>query len=456
MDQFIRKNKENIFVLFLFFVISVIVFFPSILGEPFWDDWIFIFVRQRYQFNSASPLVFFPGGEYAKAWPIFYSCLWFMVKLFHDKYFLYHLTSIALHALNSFLFYQLIKKVRLNYSLLLGLLYLVHPAHLYTVSWIIQIKTLLAIFFFLLCLHLLLWEKVKHHWAKIISAILFYFMSIFSKATTVGFIIPIFFSYRYFKNYIAKKTFLTLVILPIIILAAWATLSTAWNFKINNEIINSSDEKILYESEKAYLPNPAERVLTTTKVFSQYYLFNFLPFDGDQLYQDRVILRNSSLEFAMIFSTLFATLFLIRFLYLNHFFLFSTFLFYLATIIPFCGMIYIPIFDSSNFIPYWLSIPLLGLIPLLSLIKSKNILIGIILFWSGVTHFQTYNFVHAEKIFIKSIAKNPDSLSASVALIEHYIFTKKCDKAEESYQNFIQSTNFDLTKIKLKLKECRR
>lgn len=454
MGHIFKNLKENLFFFFLFLVVVLIVYFPTILGEPFWDDWIFIFVRQRYQFGSSSPLVFFPGGEFPKAWPVFYSFLWLLIKLFKDQYLFYHLTSILLHSLNGFLFYSFLKRIKFKHSLLLSFAYLVHPAHLYTVAWIIQIKTLLAIFFFLISLNILITKSIRHHWQKLFISIVFFAASIFSKATTVGFIFPLIFSYRYFKSIISQRLYLTLIIAPIVILATWATFTTAWNFKINNDVINSSDEKILYESEKLYLPDIAERVLTTSKVFFQYLKFNLYPFDSAQLYQERVVINNSSLEFLTIISTVCLFSYMLYFLYRENHFLFLALTFYTATLLPFCGMIYIPIFDSSNFIPYWLSIPLLGLIPLFSYFNSKKFLILVFIFWSAVTHFQSYNFIKTDEIFIKSIEKNPDSMSASVALIEHYIFTKRCEKANDSYRKFIQATNIDLSKIKQKLKEC--
>ena len=119
-------------------------------------------------------------------------------------------------------------------------------------------------------------------------------------------------------------------------------------------------------------------------------------------------------------------------------------------------MFYIPIFSLSNFIPYWLSIPFLGLLPLIShFISSRKILIVIVMIFAAITHWQAYEFINVEDIFIESLKKAPEKRDFQIALIEHYTFTGQCLKAKAMYKEFKENDYSAIYCLDVKTNNCK-
>jgi hypothetical protein len=173
----------------------------------------------------------------------------------------------------------------------------------------------------------------------------------------------------------------------------------------------------------------AERILFTFKNLIRYVEFLFLPFDNN-LFSLSTKVSFTSFEFIQIFTVLLILFYFARKLYCEkQYMVLIGFVFFLITILPFCGFFIIPIFSYTNFIPYWLSIPMIGLLPVIDyLIDSKKILILLVSAFICITHIQSYKFYHTENIFLESIKKLPNPLF-QVALVEHYVFTGDCQKA---------------------------
>ena len=222
----ILADLRKYFLYILLFVsMSFIVFFPTIFSTPLWDDWAFIF--HNYVMNSTtSPFVYLFGNE-IRAWPIFHTVLWMMLKTFKNHYVYYHVASITLHGLNGFLTWYLLRKFNFKNSLWLALLFIVHPLQLFTVAWIIQVKTLLSIFFLLLSVIKLERFYSSSNFLSYLLAILFFALSVFSKSTTALFTVfllclPVFIKSKF------SLTRLLVFYLPFVFLSYFSVVQTAW------------------------------------------------------------------------------------------------------------------------------------------------------------------------------------------------------------------------------------
>lgn len=456
--RFIDKNssKNIAFLLLLTFIaLCVVLYFPIIKAEPFWDDWIFIFVRQRHIFDTSNPINFIKSNLETRSWPVFYSFLWILIKIFKDHYFLYHLTSIGLHAINCFSIYFLFKKLNFKFPFLLSLIYLAHPANLYTVSWIIQIKTLLSIFFILLSSHCLISFHQSKKYIYFIGVILFYLVSVFSKATTVGFVFVLA-AYTYFNRRSFSKIFISIAMFISITISVVATFQTAKFYKIDINQSITRDEEIIKNENSRYLPSYTERFAVSLKNLNRYTSFLFYPEKSQSLFQVPTKLLDNRLDIIgfLFFFTIYLSLFYYCFIkkQFNHLY---SLIFYFSTLIPFTGIIFIPIFISSNFIPYWLSIPLIGFIPFLTLfLTNQKALYTLVTLIFIYTHSQTYLLSSPENIFLDSINNSPKNFTYPVALIEHYIFTGQCEKARRSYINYSSYLNTKLEYIEIKIFKC--
>lgn len=272
-----NKNK-TILYLIVFILFSLIIFAPSLLGDPFWDDWVFIFNSYTHKQFLGSPLNFFPGGSEPKAWPVFYTILWAMIKLFKANYFLYHLSNIITHAINGFLVWKIFERLRIRNAFLVALLFICHPLQLFTVSWIIQLKTIFSIFFLLVSIWFLIdfYKQDKIHYYFL--ALFFFVVSLLTKSTTVAFGAVIIFSYPIFKKKLSFKRFFVLFIMPFLILSIVSTVRTAWNYNVkdylNRESFKSGEVAEINNSELIYSHNNLDNLIKPGEV--PYYKTNFV------------------------------------------------------------------------------------------------------------------------------------------------------------------------------------
>ncbi|HOY31750.1 MAG TPA: tetratricopeptide repeat protein [Bacteroidales bacterium] len=112
----------------------------------------------------------------------------FEYKLFGTNPLPYHLLNILLHLLNTWLVYHVTLKLSTNKitSLLVSVLFAVHPMHVESVAWISERKDVLYSLFYLLSLltylrYIETGYKKKHYSA----ALLFFILSLLSKPTAV-------------------------------------------------------------------------------------------------------------------------------------------------------------------------------------------------------------------------------------------------------------------------------
>ncbi len=171
--------NRSIKVLVGFFVclIPILIYAPTFLGIPLWDDHYFIF--DRYHIQKFSYFFFWRNA----LWPFFESTTLTLFKLFGENTLYWHLTNFLFHILNGLLLGRIIKQFKPSFSLPLTLIFWVHPLCVLSVSWIVQLKTLMSLFFSLLSIYLLVSRKVTRNTLFISS--LFFILSITSKSATL-------------------------------------------------------------------------------------------------------------------------------------------------------------------------------------------------------------------------------------------------------------------------------
>lgn len=117
-----------------------------------WDDWVLF--GNRFIVQSLSPLPFWTNpvantGE-EHYWPVTYTVFWLQYRMFGTDPFGYHLLNISLHALNGVLIGFLLSKLNVPGAWCAALLFAVHPVHVESVAWVIELKDVLSAFFYLM------------------------------------------------------------------------------------------------------------------------------------------------------------------------------------------------------------------------------------------------------------------------------------------------------------------
>jgi hypothetical protein len=481
-----------------------------IKGSAFWDDWAFIF-RNSQLHNASSPLVYFNGTE-VRAWPFFHTVLWILYKLFDWNFYYYHILSILVHGLNGFLCFKFLKKLNLENSFLIAIIFLTHPLQLFNIGWIIQIKTLIATTFLFLSLIALIDYFHKKKLSLYVLSVLFFGLSVLTKSTSAIFTLSFLAAYPKLKWNISLKNFIVLIF-PYLALSIVAIHITLWhwqqrylllisllfiafyylylNYKIKIldqvyliiplvfiadvvYVFRYTNIKIVFFVLSAlfivmvirfkivvkkyfYLFQPlililisllyfpvegswffsiliqSSKIILSLKTFFRYLLFIFFP-TQNVLFPSNTIALQNSFELVGIFICMAILIKLYHYLiYKQLNILLLGVFFFTITLIPFCGIIQIPIFSYSNFAPYWLSIPFIGLLPMIShFIRSRLSLIFIILMLGLLTHYQSYNFLTTEKLFADSLNNHPNNDLIKITLVEQYVFTNQCEKARQN------------------------
>lgn len=132
--------------------IILLVYTPVFVAEFVWDDAV---LRNNPLLESGKGLWRIwsapgqlPGEEHY--WPVTYTVFWVQHWLWGGNAGLYHAVNLFLHVANSFLIWVLLSRLRIPGGWLAAMLFGVHPIHVESVAWIIELKDVLSGFFYLL------------------------------------------------------------------------------------------------------------------------------------------------------------------------------------------------------------------------------------------------------------------------------------------------------------------
>jgi tetratricopeptide (TPR) repeat protein len=204
------KNHTNIYPYLIGFMIIVTaaLVFSKLFNAGFlsWDDADYVTDnRDVHEFNLKALFTKFYVGNYHPITMLNYALDW---KLFAKNALGYHIENIVWHLINCYLVYLFVSQFLKNSlsSLLVALIFCLHPLQLETVAWIAERKNLLYTFFLLLAainyLSFLRYSTTKY-W---VLTLLFFVFSVLSKPSAIVFPILLFaIDYIYFQKFSLNK-----------------------------------------------------------------------------------------------------------------------------------------------------------------------------------------------------------------------------------------------------------
>ena len=213
------KTQFKIYLILAF--IAFMIFSSSFLNlNFFWDDERFIFMNPTF-LQAPSWMSFWNfKSDFYKSWPLGYSLFWFLVKGFPNQGFVFYKSiNILVHALNGFLIFRLLKKLQFRFSLYLALLFLIHPLHVETVSWVFQLLSLVSFTFFILSFEFFINFTQTRKLKFFLASTLFYLFSIWTKGGAL--MAPLLFLTYYFlqNNFTQDSIKRSLIFIPLFIIA---------------------------------------------------------------------------------------------------------------------------------------------------------------------------------------------------------------------------------------------
>jgi len=212
---------KNFKIYFVLAFIAFMIYSTAFLNlNFFWDDERFIFMNPTF-LQAPSWLSFWNfKSDFYKSWPLGYSIFWFLVKGFPNQGFVFYKSiNILVHALNGFLIFRILKKFHFRFSLYLALIFLIHPLHVETVSWVFQLLTLASFSFFLLSFNSFIDFTRTNKLKYFLASTLFYLFSIWTKGSAL--MAPLLFvAYYFIENKITKSSVKkSFIFIPLFIIA---------------------------------------------------------------------------------------------------------------------------------------------------------------------------------------------------------------------------------------------
>lgn len=469
------KEKLNLLVenrfnplwgyLFLFFI-GVFINWHTFGGEPIFDDYAFLFESERFTGAPSAFSFWDPFTDYYRSWPLTFSLLWLVFKNFGLNFIVYKSINVFLHISISALIFNIALKEKIRCALFVGLIFLVHPAQVESISWIFQFKTLLSVFLFLLSYKFFSYSLQTADF-KVIDrkTVLWLLLSILCFAlSNKAKIMAIFFVFVFvwmivrsvYKNYKEKKLIAFTPHIVFILLTLISSYQTGRDTVsgveyeyvelIEKKIFETSAKGVVAEQEsRLYFNNerqfsfsdpndetPLNFYLKTISFYPAHFflnLYNTILFPKD-------LFKTPLGSFYIVFGLLLVTIFSLFSIWKGMFSIpFYGFFIFLMGYLPVSGIEYVPymkfspVSDHWGYISYWgVSILLVFLVcEVLKRLKCDYIApIILILITAGFSvKMVSYNKIFNDQILNLNwaIKNNPNEVSLKLALSE--IYTRK-------------------------------
>ena len=122
-------------------------YLPAMLwGGLVWDDRIWSRAPAVLRWSGLGDIWFSPSrieGE-AHYWPLVYTTLWLEHKLWGLAPAGYHIVNVALHLANTLLLWRVLERLKVPGAWVAAAVFAVHPLHVESVAWIIELKDVLS------------------------------------------------------------------------------------------------------------------------------------------------------------------------------------------------------------------------------------------------------------------------------------------------------------------------
>jgi protein O-mannosyl-transferase len=129
--------------------IAIAAYWPALHGSFVLDDDLLLTKNPLVQSSNGLSRIWFTT-EPVDYWPVTNSLFWLEWRLWGENPTGYHLVNLALHIVNAWLLYAVLKQLAIPGAYWAALLFAIHPVNVESVAWIAQLKNVLSMSFFLL------------------------------------------------------------------------------------------------------------------------------------------------------------------------------------------------------------------------------------------------------------------------------------------------------------------
>lgn len=477
-------HNKNIKVIAAIFFALLLVNTAIFFSGPFWDDYEFIFSNAGIM-QQDDPFAFWiKGSGYERVWALGYTQFWGLVRLFEHNYWAYKFVSLLFHSLNSFMLYTLALKIRIPKAYFVAMIFMFHPFHVETLSWIFQLNTIMGFFWALLSTHCLINAFQVHGTRKKIKRALYlmifvvtYFFSL--KTKPVAILIP-FCAVFFLDIDILKKNRSTLMIISFVLCALGLYIAIKTNNAINNSVYENSIRRTYFFDEMfgrvAFGPNVTsiEGNVAYNTIVGKYLLKlhlisrNFLFYISNFLVPHNFLFIYPKWELHSVLGAASVSLFLLISIGISYALLkvkerihLIPIALLVAGFIPISGIIYIPYMKYSYVADHWAYVMCGGLalltVQLVTLaekrlkIKSLNGVLFIFVFILGAQQANYGRLFNSTKEMLRNnINENPKSVFLYQYLARLYLNEAQRQEAYDVIEEGLKVAPSDDQLMKLK------
>lgn len=424
--------KSDFFPFLILLIYGIIVYFPVFTNDlTNWDDISYIlenpFIKAYNLDNFKNIWSTYYMGNYHPltmcSYLVEYQCWGTNGKG-------YHIVSLVLHIINSYLVFLLINKItqtKKSLGLYAAIIFLVHPFHVESVAWASERKDLLYVFFLLISsLYFINYSKYNKQ-KYIYFSLIAFLLSCFSKGQAV--VLPVLLFIIGFFCLQKKVPFLLKSLLSFFIIAVIFGILA---IKAQGEAVRVNDGLLGYE--RMFIASFG----LTNYVFKFYFPHDFIP------QYDYPSKTNGSLPFVYYLSILTPVIILglILFIYKNSKEYLWAILFFILAIFP-----VLQLFPVGNAVmaDRYIYLPMAGLCYLsiyfldkISFIKSKLLIyIPIFIILGYLTFYQTQFWKNGISLWTHQLSARPENLTGLFNRGNAYLSLKEYTKAQTDFEKAI-------------------
>lgn len=130
--------------------LAMFVYVSALMGGTIWDDQAALQNPLLTSFAGVGRIWFRPGSDPLEEhyWPVTYTVFWLLHRLgAGGSPWVFHLLNVVLHATNAVLIYRLARRLQISCAWIAAAIFAVHPLHVESVAWIVELKNVLSFTF---------------------------------------------------------------------------------------------------------------------------------------------------------------------------------------------------------------------------------------------------------------------------------------------------------------------
>jgi hypothetical protein len=250
-----KTKTQNLLLVAIALGLYLFIYWPILHGKPIWDDYAYWFYHpfNQPQFEWYYIWRFF-------TWPLSVSIQKLVSSWWGKNYLYYHVFNLLIHLINTYLLYIVLKKIKISYAKWVCLLFLIHPANVISVAWMIQNKTTICALFCLLSVLFLFKGTEAKKWFFV--SWLFFIAAIITKASAL--VLPPVLFYLMWSRLKIKEL---IWMIPFVLISGWGAYRLMSSSVTKNALENlmgskpdskssSASKDIIYKREEFIPPKP--------------------------------------------------------------------------------------------------------------------------------------------------------------------------------------------------------